>query len=75
MFDSDLRLPAALQSGASLPVSALERSPFLRPCNCHLGLGRLYRCTGKRLEAQEHLTTTAAMYREMGRLLAGAGGE
>ena len=30
--------------------------------NCHLGLGKLYRRTGKREQAQEHLTTAATMY-------------
>ena len=33
--------------------------------HCHLGLGKLYRRTGKREHAQEHLTTATAMYREM----------
>jgi hypothetical protein len=33
--------------------------------HCHLGLGKLYRRTGKREEAQEHLTTATTMYREM----------
>jgi len=33
--------------------------------HCHLGLGTLYRRTGKREQAQEHLTTATAMYREM----------
>jgi tetratricopeptide (TPR) repeat protein len=39
----------------------------MRPlvAHCHLGLGRLYRRTGKREEAQEHLTTATTMYREM----------
>ena len=32
----------------------------------HLGLGKLYRRTGKRGQAQEHLTTATTMYREMG---------
>jgi len=31
-----------------------------------LGLGKLYRRTGKRDEAQEHLATATTMYREMG---------
>jgi hypothetical protein len=31
----------------------------------HLGLGQLYRCTGKRESAQEHLTTATTKYREM----------
>jgi hypothetical protein len=34
--------------------------------HCHLGLGKLYRRTGKREQAQEHLTTAMTMYREMG---------
>jgi tetratricopeptide (TPR) repeat protein len=40
----------------------------MRPlvAHCHLGLGKLYRRTGKRQEAQEHLTTATTMYREMG---------
>ncbi len=39
----------------------------MRPlvAHCHLGLGKLYGRTGKRQEAREHLTTAAAMYREM----------
>jgi tetratricopeptide (TPR) repeat protein len=32
---------------------------------CHLGLAKLYHRTGKRKDAQEHLTTATAMYREM----------
>jgi len=31
-----------------------------------LGLGKLYRRTGKREHAREHLTTAATMFREMG---------
>jgi tetratricopeptide (TPR) repeat protein len=40
----------------------------LRPllAHCHLGLGKLYRRTDKREQAQEHLTTATTMYREMG---------
>jgi tetratricopeptide (TPR) repeat protein len=39
----------------------------MRPlvAHCHLGLGRLYRRTGKRPDAQEHLTAATVMYREM----------
>ena len=39
----------------------------LRPlvAHCHLGLGKLYRQTGNRAKAAEHLTTTTTMYREM----------
>jgi class 3 adenylate cyclase/tetratricopeptide (TPR) repeat protein len=40
----------------------------MRPlvAHCHLGLGKLYRRTGKRTESDEHLTTATTMYREMG---------
>jgi hypothetical protein len=40
----------------------------MRPlvAHCHLGLGKLYRRTGQREQAKEHLTTATAMYREMG---------
>ncbi len=40
----------------------------MRPlvAHCHLGLGKLYRRTGKREQAQEHLTTATTMSREMG---------
>jgi tetratricopeptide (TPR) repeat protein len=40
----------------------------MRPlvAHCHLSLGKLYRRTGKREQAQEHLTTATTMYREMG---------
>jgi tetratricopeptide (TPR) repeat protein len=46
---------------------ALAGELGMRPlvAHCHLGLGKLYRSTGKRQEAQEHLTTTTTMYREM----------
>jgi tetratricopeptide (TPR) repeat protein len=39
----------------------------MRPlvARCHLGLGRLYRRTGKRAQGQEHLATATTMYREM----------
>jgi len=39
----------------------------MRPlvAHCHLGLGRLYRCTGNQAQAQEHLVMATAMYREM----------
>jgi tetratricopeptide (TPR) repeat protein len=39
----------------------------MRPlvAHCHLGLGKLYRRTEKREQAQEHLTIATTMYREM----------
>jgi tetratricopeptide (TPR) repeat protein len=44
-------------------ASTLGMRPLV--AHCHLGLGRLYRRTDKRLEAQEHLTTAIRMYRGM----------
>jgi class 3 adenylate cyclase/tetratricopeptide (TPR) repeat protein len=44
-------------------ASALRMRPLV--AHCHLGLGKLYRRTGKREQATEHLTTTTTMYREM----------
>ena len=47
---------------------ALAEPRGMRPlvAHCHLGLGKLYRRTDKREQAQEHLTTATTMYREMG---------
>jgi len=69
-FLGDVR---ALRSEANQAVESYERGLTLggelgmRPlvAHCHLGLGRLYRRTGKRLEAEEHLDTATTMYREM----------
>jgi class 3 adenylate cyclase/tetratricopeptide (TPR) repeat protein len=44
-------------------ASELGMRPLV--AHCHLGLGKLYVRTGKRQEAQEHLTTATTMYREM----------
>ena len=46
---------------------ALAEPRGMRPlvAHCHLGLGKLYRRTGKREQAQEHLTIATTMYREM----------
>ena len=40
----------------------------MRPlvARCHRGLGKLYRQTGDRAKAEEHLATGATMCREMG---------
>ena len=47
---------------------AIAHDLGMRPliAHCHLGLGKLSRRTGKREQAQEHLTTATTMYREMG---------
>jgi DNA-binding SARP family transcriptional activator len=46
---------------------ALAEVLGMRPlvAHCHLGLGKLYRRTGNREPAQEHLITATTMYREM----------
>jgi tetratricopeptide (TPR) repeat protein len=47
---------------------ALAEGLGMRPlvAHCHLGLGKLDRRTGQLEQAREHLTTAAALYREMG---------
>jgi hypothetical protein len=40
-----------------------RREPLV--AHYHLGLGRLYRRTSERGQAQDHLTTATTMYREM----------
>jgi tetratricopeptide (TPR) repeat protein len=47
---------------------ALAEPRGMRPqvAHCHFGLGKLHRCRGDREQAQEHLTTAIAMYRDMG---------
>ncbi len=39
----------------------------MRPlvAHCHLGLGKLYRRTGQREQAREHLSAATAMYSDM----------
>jgi hypothetical protein len=44
-------------------ASELGARPLV--AHCHLGLGKLYRHTGKGVQAQEHLATATTMYREM----------
>jgi tetratricopeptide (TPR) repeat protein len=46
---------------------ALAETLGMRPllAHCHRGLGNLYRRTGGCREAQQHLTTATAMYRDM----------
>jgi len=50
-----------------LKALALAEPRGMRPlvAHCHLGLGKLYRRTGKREQAEEHLTAATKMYREM----------
>src|SRR5262249_54158571 len=62
--------PPGVQKAETAYREALARASNLRMrplvAHCHLGLGKLYRRVGDRAKAQEHLTTAAAMYREMG---------
>ena len=46
---------------------ALAEPRSMRPlvAHCHLGLGKLYRRTGKGEQAREHFTTATTMYRAM----------
>jgi hypothetical protein len=47
-----------------IEVIACACAPLV--AHCHLGLGKLYRHTGKHEQAREHLATATTMYREMG---------
>jgi class 3 adenylate cyclase/tetratricopeptide (TPR) repeat protein len=53
------RLEDALVAGA-------EQDMRPEAAHCHLGLGKLYRRTDNRVQAQEHLATATTMYRDMG---------
>jgi tetratricopeptide (TPR) repeat protein len=61
--------PPDIEHAEAPYAAAMERADELamRPlvAHCHLGLGKLYRRTGKREQAQDHLTTATTMYREM----------
>lgn len=46
-------------------VIALELGMRPLEAHCRFGLGKLYRRTGKRQEAKEHLATATTMYHEM----------
>jgi class 3 adenylate cyclase/tetratricopeptide (TPR) repeat protein len=61
------RFDAESGEGHYRQALALAKPRGMRPLvgHCHLGLGKLYRRTGKREEAQGHLSTATTMYREM----------
>jgi tetratricopeptide (TPR) repeat protein len=61
-------LESAVAEVAFRDASAMGAQLGMKPlvAHCHLGLGKLSRRTGQREQAQEHLTTTTTMYREMG---------
>ena len=58
-------LEEAVQHYRDALVLASELGMRPLAAHCHLGLGKLYRRTGKQDEAHEHLTTATTMYREM----------
>jgi hypothetical protein len=60
----DVAAAAAHYGAAMTLASEFDMRPLV--AHCHFGLGRLYRRTSKRDQAQEHLTTATAMYGEMG---------
>jgi tetratricopeptide (TPR) repeat protein len=63
------REPPASEEAVALYRQALALADELgmRPivAHSHLGIGKLYGRTGKREQAQEHLTSAMTMYREM----------
>ena len=60
----DTNLADARYREAIALATELEMRPLV--AHCHLGLGKLYRRTDKREQAEEHLATATTMYREMG---------
>ena len=60
----DVATAEAHYGAAMTLASELSMRPLA--AHCHLGLGQLYRRTGDRAKAQEHVTTASTMYREMG---------
>jgi hypothetical protein len=56
---------AALSEWGRLIDLATELSMRPEVAHCHLGLSTLYRQTGDRARAREHLTIARTMYREM----------
>jgi hypothetical protein len=56
-----------LAEGHYRDALALAEALGMRPlvAHCHHGLGKLYRRTGTREQAQQHVATATTMYREM----------
>ncbi len=61
--ESDWPAAEAAYREAKTAAEEIGMRPLV--AHCHLGLGKLYRRTGKREQAQEYLATAAIMYREM----------
>jgi class 3 adenylate cyclase/tetratricopeptide (TPR) repeat protein len=61
------RSAPAEAEGSYRSALGLAEELGMRPlvAHCHLGLGKLYRRTGQREQAGEHLATATTMYREM----------
>jgi class 3 adenylate cyclase/tetratricopeptide (TPR) repeat protein len=59
----DMALALTNYATATALAGELEMGPLLG--RCHVGLGRLYRQTGGRQQAHEHLTTASTMFRKM----------
>ncbi len=59
----DLEIAAEYYRQALVRAGELGMRPLV--AHCHAGLGRLYRHTGKRDDAVQHLGTATAMFREM----------
>ncbi|MFQ5830609.1 MAG: tetratricopeptide repeat protein [Candidatus Methylomirabilia bacterium] len=60
---ADVEVTSSSYERALTLADELGMRPLL--ARCHLGLGKLYRRTGDRSKAQEHLTTATALFREM----------
>jgi tetratricopeptide (TPR) repeat protein len=62
------RFDAEIGEAQYCQALALAEPRGMRPlvAHCHLGLGKIYRRSGKRQEARERLTMATTMYREMG---------
>jgi tetratricopeptide (TPR) repeat protein len=60
----DVATAEAYYRAAMTLATELGMRPLV--AHCHLGLGKLCRSTDDLAKAQEHLTTAATMYREMG---------
>jgi tetratricopeptide (TPR) repeat protein len=59
----DIEQAIAHYHQAMVLAEELGMRPLL--AHCHLGLGKLFRRTGKRQQARQHLATATTMYREM----------
>jgi MalT-like TPR region len=59
----DLRAAETRYRQALVLATELEMRPLV--AHCHLGLGQVFRQTGERERAQEHLHTAVTMFRAM----------